>query len=139
MSGERSVRVERVAAGSYQAVNARGATIDIGTGDDATFSPVELLLAAIGACSSVDLDLVTSRRTEPDRFTVTVRADKVSDEAGNRLTDIAAVFDVAFPAGAAGDKARTLTPKLLRQSHDRLCTVSRTIEAGTPVRIELAE
>jgi uncharacterized OsmC-like protein len=139
VSGERSVRVERVAAGSYRAVNARGATIDIGTGDDATFSPVELLLAAIGACSSVDLDLVTSRRTEPDRFTVTVRADKVSDEAGNRLTDIAAEFDVAFPAGAAGDKARTLTPRLLRQSHDRLCTVSRTIEAGTPVRIGLAE
>jgi len=139
VSAERSVRVERAAAGSYRAVNRRGTAIEIGTGDDAAFSPVELLLAAIGACGSVDLDLVTSRRTEPDRFTVTVRAEKVSDEAGNRLVDIVAVFDVAFPQGDAGDKARALTPRLLKQSHDRLCTVSRTVEAGTPVRIELAD
>jgi putative redox protein len=47
-------------------------------------------------------------------------------------------FRVAFPAGEAGDAARAVLPDIVRQSHDRLCTVSRTIELGTPVstRIE---
>jgi putative redox protein len=45
---------------------------------------------------------------------------------------------VRFPAGAAGDAARNLLPRALRASHQRTCTVSRTIEAGTPVTLQLA-
>jgi putative redox protein len=42
-------------------------------------------------------------------------------------------FRIAFPAGEQGDKARELLPDAVRKSHDRLCTVSRTVELGTPV------
>ena len=38
-----------------------------------------------------------------------------------------------FPAGAGGDAARDLLPGAVRRSHDSLCTVSRTVELGTPV------
>ena len=43
-----------------------------------------------------------------------------------------------FPEGEDGDKARALLPDVVRKSHDRLCTVSRTVELGTPIadRIE---
>ena len=84
------------------------------------------------------MDILTSRRAEPDSFVVVVDAQKVRDEAGNRLTDLQVTFRIAFPDGEQGDKARALLPDAARKSHDRLCTVSRTVELGTPIatRIE---
>jgi putative redox protein len=37
-----------------------------------------------------------------------------------------------------GDAARAVLPDAVKKSHDRLCTVSRTVELGTPIatRIE---
>ncbi|ASR36232.1 oxidoreductase [Prauserella marina] len=130
---QRSVRIERVSAGRYVAHNERGATIPLG-GDD-EFSPVELLLAAIGGCTAVDTDVATTRRTEPDSFTITVQGDKISDrDTGNRMEDLTVTFAVRFPEGAAGDAARAMLPRTVALSHDKLCTVSRTVELGTPVR-----
>jgi len=51
----------------------------------------------------------------------------------NHLTDIVVTFRIRFPEGEGGDKARELLPDAVRKSHDRLCTVSRTIELGSPV------
>lgn len=128
----RSVRIERTSVGQYTAHNARGATIRVG-GDG--FSPVELLLAAIGGCTAIDTDVVTSRLAEPAAFTVTVTGDKVSDrETGNRMENLAVTFEVRFPDGEAGDAARTLLPRTVALSHDKLCTVSRTVESATEVR-----
>jgi uncharacterized OsmC-like protein len=42
-------------------------------------------------------------------------------------------FHVEFPEGPEGDRARAILPRAVRLSHDRLCTVSRTVERGTPV------
>lgn len=130
--------VERAGSGRYTVTNARGGKIDIGTGDDDDFSPVELLLAAIGGCTAIDVDTVTSRRAEPDVFAVEVTANKVRDDGGNRLTDIAVTFRVSFPDGPNGDEARAVLPRIVDLSHDRLCTVSRTVEAGTPVAHTIA-
>jgi putative redox protein len=133
---ERSVRIDRVATGKYVVRNERGGTLPVG-GDD--FTPVELLLAAIGTCTAIDTDTVTSRRAEPTGFTITVRGDKVSDkESGNRMTNLSVTFDVTFPDGPAGDEARTLLPRTVKLSHDRLCTVSRTVELGTEIRTTIA-
>jgi putative redox protein len=130
----RSVTVQRTSLGQYEVRNARGATITIGVGDDADFTPVELLLAALGGCTGADVDYITSKRAEPDSFTVQVTGDKVRDETGgNRLVNLAVELRVTFPAGAAGDAAREALPRAARMSHDRLCTVSRTVELGTPV------
>ena len=133
----RLVTVERTGTGRFTATNARGGTIDFGTGDGAAFTPVELLLAAIGGCTAADVDVSTSRHVEPTTFTVTVSGHKVSDEDGNRMADLAVAFSVAFPEGAAGDRARAILPRAVAVSHDRLCTVSRTVEAGTPVAVSV--
>jgi uncharacterized OsmC-like protein len=135
----RAVTVERTAAGSFTATNARGGTVDFGTGEGTGFTPVELLLAALGGCTAVDVDVATSRHTEPDGFTVTVSGDKVSDELGNRMTGLEVRFSVTFPAGASGDRARAILPRAVAVSHDRLCTVSRTVEIGTPVSAVVEE
>ncbi|KAB1914178.1 OsmC family protein [Micromonospora sp. AMSO31t] len=132
----RSVEIERTSVGQYVVRNARGGSMSMGTGEDGSFTPVELLLAAIGGCTAVDVDHITSRRAEPTRFAVEVTGDKIRDETGgNRMRNLKVEFAVTFPAGADGDKAREALPRSLRQSHDRLCTVSRTVESGTPISI----
>ena len=129
----RQVSIARDAAGKYTVTNQRGGTIPVGTGSDGEFTPVELMLAAIGACTAADVDILTSRRAEPTAFTVEVEAEKIRDALGSRLTDIAVTFHVAFPEGEGGDAARELLPGAVRRSHDSLCTVSKTVELGTPV------
>jgi putative redox protein len=65
---------------------------------------------------------------------VGVGAEKLRDEKGrNSLTDITVTFQVRFPDGEGGDKARALLPDAVKRSHEQLCTVSRTVELGTPV------
>jgi uncharacterized OsmC-like protein len=134
----RQVSIARDAAGKYTVTNERGGTIPVGTGTDGEFTPVELMLTAIGACTAIDVDVLTSRRAEPTGFTVEVGAEKVRDALGNRLTDITVTFRVSFPEGAGGDAARELLPGAVRRSHDSLCTVGKTVELGTPVATEIA-
>lgn len=135
----RSVEIERTSVGQYVVRNTRGGSMSMGAGGDASFTPVELLLAAIGGCTAIDVDHITSRRAEPTGFAVEVSGDKVRDESGgNRMENIRVEFTVTFPAGPEGGRAREALPRSLQQSHDRLCTVSRTVELGTPVSIVLA-
>ena len=130
--------MERIAPGVLTVTNTRGGQIRFGTGGGTDFTPTELLLAAIGGCTAIDVDILTSRRAEPDSFQVQVEADKIRDDSGNRLTDIQVTFQITFPAGADGDQARAILPDAVKKSHDRLCTVGRTVEIGTPIttRIE---
>jgi putative redox protein len=134
----RQVGIQRIASGQYTVTNERGGTITVGSGAEGEFTPVELLLTAIGTCTAIDVDVLTSRRAEPTEFTIEVGAEKIRDELGSRLTDIAVTFHVAFPEGAGGDAARELLPGAVRRSHDSLCTVSKTVEIGTPVKSEIA-
>ena len=137
-SAHRSVRLERIENSRYVVTNDRGGQIRIGKGEGTDFTPVDLLLAGIGGCTAIDVDILTSRRAEPDAFEILVDAEKVHDDAGNHLTDIVVTFRIRFPDGQDGDKARALLPDAVRKSHDRLCTVSRTVELGAPIaaRIE---
>ncbi|MGW0816964.1 OsmC family protein [Streptomyces viridiviolaceus] len=140
---QRSVVVQRTGTGHFVATNARGGTIHFGAVSDDSrnteFTPVELLLAAIGGCTAIDVDIATSRHAEPAQFSVSVSGDKISDELGNRMTNLKVTFNVAFPDGEGSDRARTILPRAVRTSHDRLCTVSRTVETGTPVAITIDE
>lgn len=135
----RTVTVDRVGTGSYTATNARGGVIAFGSGDGEGFTPVELLLAALGGCTAIDADVATSRHAEPLRFSVSVRGDKIADEEGSRMENLAVTFHVEFPEGPEGDRARAILPRAVKLSHDRLCTVSRTVERGTPVSSTIAE
>jgi putative redox protein len=137
-SVHRDVTVERIAPGKFEATNTRGGRIAFGTGEGTDFTPTELLLAAIGGCTAIDVDIVTSRRAEPESFEVRVGADKVRDAEGNRLTEVGVTFRIRFPGGEKGDEARAVLPDVVRKSHDRLCTVGRTVELATPIatRIE---
>lgn len=132
--GHRRVELTRLALGSYEIRNARGGTITIGDGSTDDFTPVELLLAALAGCSSVDVDHITSRRAEPEDFVVVAEGEKASTpEAGNHMKDLEVTFRVGFPEDEGGDAARAAFPRSVAQSRDRLCTVSRTVQLGAPV------
>lgn len=133
------VVVTRDAAGVFRARNARGAEITMSGSDPDAFSPVELLLAALAGCSAIDVDAVTARRAEPEQFVAVAGGQKGRDASGgNILSDLEVAFTVTFPEGPDGDAARLRLPAALEQSHSRLCTVSRTVEAGVPVVLRQA-
>ncbi len=134
---ERRVEITRLEKGAYEAVNSRGGRLRFEAGGSEAFTPVELMLAAIAGCGAIDVDFITAKRSEPDTFSVTITGTKVRDTAGNRMEDLRMVFDLGFPEGEGGEAARAVLPDAVQKSHDRLCTVSRTVELGTPVEVEL--
>ena len=136
----RSIELTRQAKGRYVATNARGGQLALGEGDE-SFSPVELLLVAIAGCSAMDVDYIVSKRAEPTRFEVRISGDKIRDDQGNRMTGLTLTFDLGFPDDEGGRAAYEVLPRAVQQSHDRLCTVSRTVEVGAPIttRIESVE
>ena len=128
----KTISLTRRATGKYTATNADGATIDFG--GEGQFSPVDLLLAALAGCSAIDVDVVTSRRAEPTRFELTASGEKVTDEdGGKRLDNVRLAFDVDFADDEQGTQARGLVDRLIQLSHEKDCTVSRTIEHPTDV------
>ena len=136
--GRGHVAIARAGPNSYLATNARGATISVSDGRDDSFTPVELLMVAIAGCTAIDIDYIPSKRAEPLELSATASGDKIrSAEHGNHMTNVEVTFTVTFPAGEAGDAARETLPIALQRSHDRLCTVGRTIEAGTPITMKL--
>lgn len=127
----RSVELQRTEQGHYSATNPRGGSISLGRGTDEDFTPVELLLVAIAGCSAVDVDFITSKKVDPLSFTVTGSGTKVSDEDGNRMADLAVEFDITFPDTDEGRAAAERIPRAIEMSHQRLCSVSRTVALGT--------
>ncbi len=137
---ERTVDITRTERGVYEAVNRHGVKMVFSHDGEKTFTPVELLLTAIAGCSGIDVDFITGKRAEPTSFKLHMSGEKVRDEAGkNRVTDLTLTFDITFPEGEEGDAARGVLERAVQQSHDRLCSVSRTVELGTPVEVRIAE
>jgi len=135
----RTVDITRTAPGVYEAVNRHGVSMVFSHDGQQTFTPVELLLTAIAGCSGIDVDFITGKRSEPESFTMHIAGEKVRDAEGrNHVEDIRLRFDVRFPEGEAGDTARASLERAVRQSHDRLCSVSQTVERGTAITVEVA-
>ena len=126
------VDVTRIDTGHYRATNAAGDSLEFGSGEG-LFSPVELLLAAVAGCSAVDVDVVTSRRAEPELFDVHVDGTRINEDGTSRLSEVDVEFSLRFPDTDAGRQAESMIERLVRISHDKDCTVSRTVENPTTV------
>lgn len=129
------VQVVRTSQGRYLAMNRNGVEVELGHAHD-VFSPVELLLAALAGCAAVDVDVVTSRQAEPEVFKVGVEAENHVD-GSNQLSNIQVNFSLRFPNTEEGQIATSLVERVLQLSHEKLCTVSRTLENETPVAMSV--
>ena len=126
MSGDslRTVTLSRLGRHHFQAENSRGGTLSFGNARWGEFTPV-------------DVDAITVKRSEPARFQVTCSGHNSRSVHGNHITDIKVDFDVEFPDDDGGRAAADVLEIAIKKSHDRLCTVTRTVELGTPVDSQL--
>src|SRR3954464_12107374 len=124
-----SVRVERTDDGGFVARNDRGAQVSIGgSGDDGVFTPVELLLAALGGCEIVAGEPLTADRGHRlVRLAATVAAEKV---APTRLGKITVTYDVELPPG--DEDAAKVFADVAHRVHENHCTVGRALREVTP-------
>ncbi|MFI6499039.1 OsmC family protein [Nonomuraea typhae] len=127
-----NVRVERTDDGGFRATNARGAEVKIGGGDEeGVFTPVELLLAAVGGCNIVTVEPLTAQRGHQlIRLAMTVESEKVEP---NLLGPVTVTYDVEVPSEKADEVYRAVAHRV----HEKYCTVSRSLSEGTEVRLEL--
>jgi uncharacterized OsmC-like protein len=124
------VMVERTADGGFRARNERGAEVVIGASDEAgVFSPVELLLAALGGCELVTVEPLTAQRGHRlEKLAATVRAEKVEP---TKLGTVTITYQVELPADDP-DAAGVFTA-VAGRVHDRYCTVGRALKEPTEV------
>ncbi|GLW06018.1 osmotically inducible protein C [Microtetraspora sp. NBRC 13810] len=129
------VNVERTDDG-FVARNDRGGEVRMGSStEEGVFTPVELLLAAVGGCNIVTVEPLTAQRGHRlVRLAMTVQADKVES---NLLGPVTVTYDVELPEGDA--KADEVFRAVAHRVHERHCTVSRTLEKGTEVKVVLPE
>ncbi|HZD98808.1 MAG TPA: OsmC family protein [Micromonosporaceae bacterium] len=127
------VTVERTADG-FVARNGRGAELNFGTGgDDSSFTPVELMLAALGGCNIVTVEPLTAQRGHRlVRLAATVESEKITP---NRLRTITMTYDIELPPGDP-DAARVFHDVALRV-HAKACTVSTALESETEIDLKL--
>ncbi|MEV3920504.1 OsmC family protein [Actinomadura coerulea] len=124
------VRVERTEDG-FRAVNGRGAAVAIGDGDtEGAFTPVELLLAALGGCELVTVEPLTAKRGHRmARLAATVQADKV---ATSTLGTITVTYDVELPEG--DDEAEGVLKAVAARVHEKYCTVGNALRE--PMKVD---
>lgn len=127
------VTVERTEDG-FLARNSRGAEIAFGTGgEDAAFSPVEMLLAALGGCNIVTVEPLTAQRGHRMvRLALVMDAEKVKP---NQLGPITVTYDVELPDGDP-DAAKVLTD-VAHRVHERACTVSNALENVMQIELRI--
>jgi uncharacterized OsmC-like protein len=132
MTSPTTVRIQRTGDHRFTATNNRGAEVAIGrAGQENSFSPTELLLVAIGACSHVTAESVLTRRigdAAPQGVTV-----EGTEDTEHRYPSVRVSFDVDL----SGLDERTDVAAAALRAIERLCTVSRTVKHGAEVTVEL--
>jgi putative redox protein len=125
-----SVHVERTNEGGFRARNERGALVSVsGSEQDEAFTPVELLLAALGGCEIVSIEPLTAKRGHRlTSLSATVRGEKV---APTKLGTITVTYEVGLPEG--DEKAAKIFAEVARRVHDGYCTVGNALREQTPV------
>jgi putative redox protein len=127
------VHVERTPEG-FAAWNERGAHVKIGsTSEEGVFSPVELLLIAVGACNIVTVEPLTAQRGHRlPRLRVSVDATRAEPTL---LDTVTVTYEVELPESLSPEKFNEIAERV----HQRHCTVSRSLEKGTQVKLNLPE
>jgi uncharacterized OsmC-like protein len=109
---------------AVEAVNGHGATLRIDPDGVEGFTPVELLLAALGSCGAVDVQLLMRKQRDP---ITSMRLEVDAEKAEQRLS----WMRVTYHLDDGHDPAKV--DRALRWTGETLCTVSRTIRGSAPV------
>ena len=111
----------------FQLKNERGHIVDIDNrsefgGDDLGASPMELILMAVGGCSSIDvISILKKQRQEITSFKVEVEGERVQIEEAKPFKEITVVF--LLEGKIDSEKAI----RAVELSFDKYCSVSKTL------------
>ncbi|SDK15925.1 Uncharacterized OsmC-related protein [Actinopolyspora mzabensis] len=131
------VEVTRTGASRFTASNDRGGTVEIAAGGmpDA-FTPGELLLAAIAGCAQLTGQNLLVRRLGEDT-PITARAERtVSEQDPATFESVGVSFEMDLSA-ITDEAERTKLVEAVQRAIGRHCTVSRSVERGTPITFTL--
>lgn len=127
---------ERTGARTYTGHNGRGASVRIGPEDaDGVFSPGELLAIALAGCTGMSSDSRVASELGDD-VAITVGVTRTKDDGENRYPRLKVELVVDASALDPGRRER-LEPAIVK-AVERLCTVSRTLEAGAAVDLVIS-
>ncbi|MDR7303338.1 OsmC family protein [Haloactinomyces albus] len=130
------VEVRRSSQQRFVASNERGGEVAIGPdGAPDAFTPGELLLAAIAGCSGLTGEQLLIRRVG-ETAPLAVHADRDKDpQDPHKFSSVQVSFDVDLSGVDSAEREKLVTA--VNSAIARLCTVSRSVEEGTPISVSL--
>ena len=121
----------------FQLKNKRGHIVDIDNrsefgGDDLGASPMELILMAVGGCSSIDvISILKKQRQEITSFKVEIEGERVQIEEAKPFKEITVVF--LLEGKIDSEKAI----RAVELSFDKYCSVSKTLEPTATIKYKV--
>lgn len=125
--------VQRTGTRRYTGQSSRGAQVLIGSDDvDGVFTPGELMKIALAACTGMSSDRPLSRRLGDD-YDATVRVSGDADRDNEVYPKLDEILEVDM--SQLDDDAVERLLVVVERAVDRVCTVGRTLKAGTDVTL----
>src|ERR1700744_1294625 len=129
--------VERTGVRRYIGHSSRGAEVLVGSEDvKGVFTPGELMKIALAACSGMSSDHPLARRLG-DAYQATVRVSGDADREHEVYPLLEEALEVDLSGLSDDEKARVVT--VVERAIDQVCTVGRTLKAGTKVNFQVAD
>ena len=127
--------VERTGVRRYTGRSSRGAEVLVGSADvEGVFTPGELLKIALAACSGMSTDHVLARRLGED-YDATVRVSGDADRQNEVYPELNEILELDLSELDEAAQERLIT--VARRAVDQVCTVGRTLKAGTTVNLDI--
>jgi uncharacterized OsmC-like protein len=128
---------ERVGPRRYTGHNTRGALVQMGPAEaGAVFTPGELLKVALAGCNGMSADHSLARKLGQD-VAVAVHVAGPTDPQENRYRTLHEQLVVDLSGLDETERARLVT--VVGRAIDRQCTVGRTLEHATDMRLQVID
>ncbi len=96
------------------------------------FRPMEMLLAAIGGCSAIDvINILRKQKQQIRKFAVSVEAEREKVEQHTEFRKIRLIFKID------GEVKAENALKAIQLSHDKYCSVSKALETKSEISFNL--
>ncbi|WP_343571467.1 OsmC family protein [Mycobacterium sp.] len=129
--------VERTGVRRYTGRSSRGAEVLVGSEDvEGVFTPGELMKIALAACSGMSSDSPLVRRLGDD-YHATVRVSGDADREQEVYPLLEETLEIDLSGLDDAEKTRVLT--VVQRAVDQVCTVGRTLKAGTKVDFRVVD
>ena len=117
----------------FQAKNEQGNAVDIDASPDIGganqgMRPMQMLLAAMGGCSAIDVISILKKQKQPLKdIKITVKGEREPDVVPSLYTDVHAHFKLF------GDLDKEKVNKAISLSVEKYCSVAKTLEARAKI------